>query len=87
MLQIDLEQRGGLAREMPTSYGAPPLRERIMTAANDIVPVWSDAEGHVPGEVWSSHFPKALEACRRNLALYGPGRCLTEPTRRTHQRP
>ncbi len=62
--------RGGLTRGMPTSYGAPPLREHIMAAANDVVPVWPDPEGQVRGEAWSPLYPKAVEACRRDPALY-----------------
>jgi hypothetical protein len=63
-------ERGGLTRGMPTSYGAPPLRERILAAANDVVPVWPDAEGQVRGEAWSPLYAKAVEACRRDLAFY-----------------
>ena len=63
-------ERGGLTRGMPTSYGAPPLRGRIMTAEDDIVPVWPDAEGQVRGEAWSPLYPKAVEACRRDPELY-----------------
>jgi hypothetical protein len=63
-------ERGGLTRGMPTSYGAPPLRERILTMADDVVPVWPDPEGQVRGEAWSPLYSKAVAACRRDLALY-----------------
>ncbi|HEY5960485.1 MAG TPA: hypothetical protein VIV60_28220 [Polyangiaceae bacterium] len=63
-------ERGGLTRGMPTSYGAPPLRERMMTVANDLAPVWPDAEGQVRGEAWSPLYPKAVEACRSDSLFY-----------------
>jgi hypothetical protein len=42
----------------------------MMTVANDLAPVWPDAEGQVRGEAWSPLYPKAVEACRSDSLFY-----------------
>jgi hypothetical protein len=63
-------ERGGLTRGLPTAHAAPPLNGRIMTSADDAIPVWPDAEGSARGEAWTPLYPKAPQACRRDASLY-----------------
>lgn len=63
-------ERGALTRGVPTAHGAPPLRDKIRTSANDTLPVWPDPEGTVRGEAWAPLYPSVPAATRRDTALY-----------------
>lgn len=63
-------ERGSLTRGVLTAHGAPPLRDKIRTAASDALPVWPDPEGTVRGEAWSPLYPSVPAATRRDAALY-----------------
>ncbi len=61
--------RDSLARGMPTSYAAPPLKDRIVQP-NDPPPVWPHKAGMVRGEAFYPLYPTVPEAAARNPALY-----------------
>ncbi|MCA1804391.1 MAG: MarR family transcriptional regulator [Xanthomonadaceae bacterium] len=60
---------GGLARGMPTLFGASPLAERIVPSAEP-VPVWPDPEGEAYGSSFMPLYKSAPKAARADAALY-----------------
>ena len=61
--------RGGMTRGMPTSYAAPPLKDKIVQP-NEPEPVWPDKNGTVRGAAFYPLYPTAPKAAGRNPALY-----------------
>jgi hypothetical protein len=63
------EERGGLTRGIPTSYGAEPL-SRLIKAGNEPIPVWADAEGSVRGIAVVPLYKTVPAAAKRDRLLY-----------------
>lgn len=61
--------RGSMTRGMPTSYAAPPLKDKIVQP-NDPPPVWPHKNGSVRGEAFYPLYPSVPEAATRNQQLY-----------------
>jgi len=61
---------GGASRGMPTGYAADPLRDMFLTSANDLPPVWPDANGAVRGVVLEPLYKTVPMAAKRDPALY-----------------
>ncbi|RRS03798.1 hypothetical protein EIP75_14220 [Aquabacterium soli] len=61
--------RGELTRGMPTSYAAPPLKDKIVQSSEP-VPVWPAKNGSVRGMAFIPLYPTVPEAAGRNPALY-----------------
>lgn len=62
-------QRGSLRRGLPTSYGAPPLKNLILHS-EDQVPVWSYARGPVRGYALEPLFESVPLAALEDEKLY-----------------
>ncbi len=60
---------GPLCRGIPTSHGAPPLANRIVSEESDQY-VWPHDEGEVRGQEISPLYPTAPDAARRDPKLY-----------------
>jgi hypothetical protein len=61
--------RGELTRGVPTSYAAPPLKDRIVQPSEP-PPVWPDKHGTVRGMTFVPLYPTVPEAALKNTALY-----------------
>lgn len=61
--------RGEMTRGMPTSYAAPPLKDKIVQP-NEPAPVWPHKTGSVRGAAFYPLYPTVPEAAARNPALY-----------------
>lgn len=61
--------RGPLTRGIPTSYAAPPLKEKIVQPAEP-PPVWPDPEGQERGYEFSPLYKSVPKAAGRDSALY-----------------
>lgn len=60
---------GGMVRGVPTAYAAPPLMNDLILGGEP-PPVWEDGEGTLRGFAFSSLYPKASEAARRDPRYY-----------------
>jgi hypothetical protein len=60
---------GSISRGMPTSYAAPPLKDKIVQP-NEAVPVWPFKNGSVRGNTLYPLYPTVPETANRNPALY-----------------
>jgi len=60
---------GTVARGLPTSYAAPPLRDRINQPA-EMPPVWPDPKGSVRGIALYPLYPSVPTAAKMDEALY-----------------
>ena len=60
---------GGATRGMPTSYAAPPLKDKIVQP-NEPPPVWPHKNGTARGLAFYPLYPTVPEAAGRNPALY-----------------
>lgn len=60
---------GARMRGVPTSHAAPPLRDHIRAAADDVY-VWPSAEGPADGEAISPLYPQAVQLPERCPSLY-----------------
>ena len=61
--------RGESTRGMPTLFGASPLAERIVHAAEPL-PVWPDPEGSAFGSSFLPLYKSAPRAAKADAALY-----------------
>jgi hypothetical protein len=61
--------RGTLTRGIPTSYAAPPLKEKIVQSV-DPPPVWPDPEGTVKGYEFSPLYKSVPKAAAHDSNLY-----------------
>lgn len=62
--------RTGVVRGVPTSHAAPVMASRIIAPADDIAPVWADAEGSTRGEGIEPLHSAAPIAAREDQELY-----------------
>ena len=62
--------RGGIARGVPTSVFAPPLREKLTIADNDVPMVWPVANGRVNGETLEPLYETVPKAAANDARLY-----------------
>lgn len=60
---------GSVTRGLPTSYAAPPLKDKIVQP-NEPPPVWPHKSGTVRGVAFYPLYPTVPEAAGRNPALY-----------------
>jgi len=60
---------GAASRGMPTSYAAPPLKDRIVQPS-DPSPVWPHKNGTVRGVAFYPLYPTVPMAAEKNPALY-----------------
>lgn len=58
----------GVTRGVPTSYAAPPLRDRF--SVGELPPVWPHAEGKSRGEALVPLYKSAPDAALRDPELY-----------------
>jgi hypothetical protein len=63
-------KRGALTRGIPTSYGAPPLDEILISSKEEPPPVWPDPEGSARGFSFSPIYKYAPEAAKKDRKLY-----------------
>lgn len=61
---------GRSSRGMPTGYAADPLRELFLASANELPPVWSDADGTVRGLALKPLYKSVPMAAKKDQALY-----------------
>ena len=65
---VFVPERGKLARGMPTSVSAPPLRDVLLEKGPPLV--WPDPKGKVRGETFSPLHPCAVHASAQDPELY-----------------
>jgi len=61
---------GRSSRGMPTGYAADPLRELFLASADEMPPVWPDAEGVVRGMTLKPLYKSVPMAARKDQMLY-----------------
>ena len=61
---------GKASRGMPTGYAADPLREQFLTSADDMPPVWPDADGAVRGMTLKPLYKSVPMAAKKDAILY-----------------
>jgi hypothetical protein len=61
-------KRGPVARGIPTGYAAPPIAAEL--SADDLPPVWADAEGQTRGYAVEPLYTSVPKAARSNPKLY-----------------
>ena len=63
-------RRGGMARGIPTSYAAPPLREKLVHIPTEPEPVWPCPEGTSRGFEFAPLYPSVPRAAMADHNLY-----------------
>ncbi len=58
-----------VTRGIPTAFGAPILKERLMSAG-ELIPVWPSAQGSAKGQAVEPLFPSAALASENDDGLY-----------------
>ncbi|HET6427513.1 MAG TPA: hypothetical protein VFJ30_03815 [Phycisphaerae bacterium] len=61
---------GRSSRGMPTGYAAAPLRELFLTSAEEMPPVWPDADGAVRGMALKPLYRSVPMAAKKDVTLY-----------------
>ena len=60
---------GAVSRGMPTSYAAPPMKDKV-TQSNEPIPVWPYKNGSVRGVAFYPLYPTVPATAEQNPALY-----------------
>lgn len=61
---------GRPAKGIPTSYAAAPLKDKLESYGNELVPVWADDSGSVAGVSVLPLFPSVTKIIRQDTALF-----------------